>query len=125
MQLEKPRFDWSLNLGHVLTILAIVGAAVGYIQSNSKAQTQTEMRLLDQEKKAITYIPIIEGLRDSNIVQNNRIENISQAIQGDRAANSDNIKAIRLDVAEINKTLGNMREGFARLETTVKQSVRN
>lgn len=122
--ISKPRFDWSFNLGHVFTVLAIACGAISYIQSNARMQTENNMRLLDLEKKSSMYIPLIDNLRDSNINNNNRMDNISQAIQADRASVTENFKVIRLDISDINKNVANMRESSARMESTLNSILR-
>ncbi len=121
---SKPRFDWSFNLGHVLTVLAIGGGAISYIQSNASMQTKTDLRILDLEKKSATYIPLIDSMKDSNIIQNNRMDNISESIRADRISVTETVKAIRLDMSDINKNVANLRESNARMESTLSSILR-
>lgn len=123
--LTKPRFDWSFNLGHVFTVLAIAGGAISYIISNARMQTENNMRLLDLEKKSNMYIPLIDNLRDSNINNNNRMDNISQSIQADRANTTETFKAIRIDLSDVNKNVANIRESNARMESTLNSILRS
>lgn len=122
--ITKPRFDWSFNFGHILMVLTIAGGAITYIRSNERMQTQNDMRLQELEKKSATYIPIVDSLKSSNDLQNDRMKSLGESIRADRESVSESFKVIRLDMSDIQKNVANMRESNARMESTLNSLIR-
>lgn len=113
MTLTTPRFDWSFNFGHVLTCLTMAFAVGGGLWAMSSSIAGIENRLLQSEARAQVWIPRMEGMMKSDTIQDNRIENLADAVKGIRTDIAESARANRLDMADINKSVSGLRESMA------------
>lgn len=125
MTLSTPRFDWSFNFGHVLTCISMMVAMGGGLWAMSSSIAGIENRLLQSEARAQVWIPRMEGMMKSDTIQDNRIENLADAVKGIRADIAESARANRLDMADINKSVSSLRElgasSAAKLDNALRQ----
>lgn len=120
MQVTAPRFDWSFNFGHVLTVTGMmlsIGGAVWYV---SGIVTTFEHRVSAIEKLSVQYVPIIQGLQRSDDRQENRLENMADAMRQQREHNAQEFRALRADFVDLNKNLAGVRESQAEIKALLK-----
>ena len=104
MHLQKPRFDWTFNFGHLLQTagtLVGIGALIWQL-----AQNQAEMRrdIVSLQAQATKYVPMVEAFAQSQSVQDERIGSLSSAVQDIRKTNGELLSqfgAVREDLAGI------------------------
>lgn len=98
------RFIPELNVGHILQILALLGALVHFITEQQKIRLE-----LDGVKTQVTsHTVLIEDLRRENIQQGERIAGLSSSAAEARKSTGDLIiilTSLREDVASIKARL--------------------
>jgi len=113
MQVTRPRFDPTINYGHILTAVTLALGLGTLIWNQAAFQAATALELDAVSKRAAVYIPRVDSLMQSQQVQDERIGNLSAAVGDIRKTNS-----------EILSQMGGMREDLAgikaRLPTTVR-----
>lgn len=114
--MDKPiKFERTLNLGQIITVLGFlisVGVLI-WTQSKWQATVETHMLALEatQAEAKISgkeardkYIPQIEDLRRSDDTQNDRIKMIGEALQDIRKSQSEivtKVNELTVGIAEI------------------------
>lgn len=78
--LPRPIFEGTFNYGHlvntIMLAITIMGGAVFIV----KWQAATEYRLSEIERFRQANVPVFEAMRQSDIVQNERMGNMADAI---------------------------------------------
>lgn len=99
--LPKPRFDGTFNYGHLVNAimlgLTIISGMVYVVQW----QAATETRLAEIERVRQLNLPVFEAMRQSDIVQNERMGNMADAI------------------VEMRRQYGNLNEKISEIATSV------
>lgn len=113
MTVPRPRFDPTINWGHILTALTIVVMAVGSIIAGTRIATNFDNRLDTMEKTIASVVPEVRAEAKLNARQEDRLD-----------AQADAIKGIRADNAEINKKMGAISESMVGMKTQLDTLVR-
>lgn len=100
--MQAPRFEWSFNFGHVLTVATIAGGLIA-IYTNMKTSVET----LDQRVKALEvqtaqYRPLVEAISIRLGTSDERVSNMAESMRDMRRAQQ-----------ETTVTLGTVRETLA------------
>ena len=103
-----PRFDPVINWGHILTVITIMGGfALAY--SNYTAKIAAIEQSIDQSNiRAATALPKLDAALKTNDVQDERIQNLSIAIQDLRRSQNEMVVLmgqIREDMATVRAKL--------------------
>lgn len=107
----KLRFDGTINWGHVLVALTIVG---GIWAASSSMSGEFQAGRAAREK----YIPMVEAQDKTNDLQNDRISRMADAIAEMRKATAEVI-------AELRKTNADMSADNLRRYETLQTSLNN
>ena len=104
MNAAAVRFDWSLNLGHVLTIVSVLGGfAIGIGTYVSKVAS-IEHALAANHERATRYAPLIDEAIRVNGLQDERLLTLT--------AMTHDMKRVQTDMAAV---LGTLREDMAQV----------
>lgn len=101
----KPRFDTTIQYGHILQAVAMVAGIFGATVFVSMWFSNLEQRVIAQERLAVRYVPIIDALDAANKVQDFRIDTVSESIQD-----------IRKIMTELLSNMGSVRESLAEMK---------
>lgn len=106
---SKPKVDWTLNVPAMLTAIGFAVGIFTYVNNQDRRISAVEQSVLVANERAAKYVPVIESavmkneLQDAqNRVQEERIQNLSVAVQDLRKVNT-----------EVMSLLGNIREDLA------------
>lgn len=113
MSVPKPRFDPTINWGHILTALTIFVMAIGSIVAGTRIATNFDHRLDAMEKSLASIAPEIRAEAKLNARQEDRLDAQAEAIKG-----------IRTDNAEINKKMGVIGESMVGMKTQIDTLIR-
>lgn len=113
MSVPKPRFDPTVNWGHILTALTFVVMIGGAGVTLTRILTTQDNRLENVEKMLITITPELRAQDRINERQEGRLDAQAEAIKG-----------IRADNAEINKKMGAISESMVGMKTQLDTLVR-
>lgn len=103
MTLSKPQFVNTISTGQIaisLPLMAILGLFVSLIQWKGDVDNQIKLSQAARDK----YIPIVESIVKSDILQDQRMNNFAEAIGGIRQSQAtiiDKIGDIKSTVAVI------------------------
>ncbi|KQW22158.1 hypothetical protein ASC80_01805 [Afipia sp. Root123D2] len=104
MTVQRPRFDPTINYGHLLQVGMLILTIFGFAYKFGSFQTEVTQRLDAADKWALRVAPMIDGMNSSQAVQDERIANLSSAVVDIRNSNSQvllKIEAMRDDLAGI------------------------
>lgn len=118
MHVSAPRFDWSFNFGHVLNSITVAITIGGFVFWASGKIENFERRIAASEERARVYGPLVTGLVKSNDVQDERINNLSDAFRGIRTDITENNRQLRAEFQEFGKNIYSLREVVAELKAT-------
>jgi len=94
MTLPKITFNWEVNLGAVLQMVTVLGAALTLYGIGVRFQYDTEAGIKRADVAREKYVPIIETLVKSDDVQNFRMETMATAIADQRRLLIDNTQKL-------------------------------
>lgn len=109
MHVAKPRFDTTINYGHILQTVTLVITLIGGIGYISALAAEFRKDLAVIEARAARYIPVVDSLAASQSVQDERIGNLSDAVKDIRRTNSEvltQLGGIREDMASVKARMG-------------------
>lgn len=111
--MHAPRFDWTFNFGHVLTVLAIVISIGGSAMAISTKLENFEQRITTAERAVLQHGPKIDVADKLNDRQDSRLD-----------AQADAIKGMRADISETNRKVGTLAEITAGMNAKLDQLIR-
>lgn len=120
MTFSRPRFDWSFNFGHVAIVIGGMMTAIfmygGQVRTEERFGAALEAVNLRVERaervtaeNASRYRPQLDSLLQTQIVQDERINNLAQGAIESRRAYSEitaKLNSISEDMAAIKSRLG-------------------
>ena len=109
----KPRFDPTFNYGHIFQLITFVITVFSGVIYITSIQTQMQKDISQIEARAGKYIPAIDTLIAMRPLQDDRIQNLSMAVQDIRKTNS-----------ELLTQMGKVREDVAGMKATVDAQLR-
>lgn len=89
--MDRPHFDPSFNLGHLINAAALALTLAGMIWWQSGFQTRTELRLDANDEVRRTYVPIVDAMKGSSEVTNDRLFRLGEALKELRDVGRDQI----------------------------------
>lgn len=113
--MHPPRFDWTFNFGHVLTVAAIMLSIGGSAMAISAKLENFEQRITTAERAVLMHGPKLDVADKINDRQESRLDAQAEAIKG-----------IRYDIGETNRKVGTLAEGVAgmnaKLDTLLRKN---
>lgn len=113
LHMQTPRFDWSFNLGHVLTVIAILGSIGGSAMAISTKLENFEQRITTAERAVLQHGPKLEVADKINDRQESRLDAQAEAIKG-----------MRSDISETNRKVGALAEITAGMNAKIDTLIR-
>lgn len=122
--LPSPRFDTTINYGHILTVVTLAITLGGGLIMNAREQAVLNARLSTLERTAqveiekikseaasriAQYAPILAALNKSQDLQDERIANVVDAVKEIRTgfgASAATLNEIRQDIAVMRVQMG-------------------
>lgn len=111
--MQTPRFDWTFNFGHVLTVVAILGSIGGSAFAISAKLENFEQRITIAERAVLMHGPKLEVADKINDRQESRLD-----------AQADAIKGMRADIGETSRKVGSLAEITAGMNAKLDQLIR-
>lgn len=102
-----PTLTWTITFGQVIQIILMAGGYGGGLWLFAHKQASLEYSVLQIQADRNKYVPMIEQMMQSNLIQDERISGQSTAIQDIRKTNG-----------EMLLVLGNIREQLAVLNAS-------
>lgn len=113
--LERVRWNPNITLGNLLSIGSTICAVVVFIWYSSARITTMEYSIASEVATSAAmrskYIPVVEGIIKSDDVQNERLQNVADAIKDLRTSN-----------LELVKVMGDLRVAIAILNSQSRKS---
>lgn len=106
--MQKPRFDPTINYGHILQTVLLVITLGGGIYKYATFESEVRTALAAAAERAKVYQPLVSELQRSQVVQDERIGNLAESVREIRKTNTDllqSIGGIREDMAAIKAKL--------------------
>ncbi len=94
------RFDWTLNLGHMLTILAIAGGGAAAWSSMQQAVGNLDTRLISVERTIANYSEVQSRVAEAKVRLDAQEEMQRTLVEAIRRIN-DRMNTIQSDTAAI------------------------
>lgn len=132
MTMPRPRFDRSISLGNILTIIAMIagfiGAYTNFLATIGDQQSKIEANRTalaevrkEADERAQKYVPTIEAVLRANEVQDTRMQNMVASMNLSRETVSDLTKT----VSDLARTVGQTHEDIAILKVQLGHQVLN
>ncbi len=111
-EMQKPRFDYSFNLGHVMQAGVIVAGFLSTLLYLAGERAEIKRDIEISRDARLKYVPVIEAMASSNQIQDERITGLGLSVQDIRKTNNEmllQLGAIREDLAGIKARLNPQR----------------
>lgn len=118
----KPRFQPNIQMGQAVNFVALCGliwtvsSGLGQLVHGQATQMASmKEQLIQLQSDRAKYVPMIEAVHNANSLQDQRIQNIFEAVQDIRTSNTaailsvtTSVNALRDDMATVKAQLNTM-----------------